>query len=626
MREAFFGLGLQYDSGDGPCIAINRSGRVLDVHKNEAGFTLYYRAGSTSQMTVNWAASAREYTTGSEPAVALNNNNRVVEVHKNEAGITLYSSIGTLNGDTISWNHSPQDYTTGLTPSVALNDAGKVVEVHRSEKTTRLYYRFGKLGSTNVDWKWDDHYDTGAVPKVAINNQDWVVEVHESEGFATVWYHVGRIDEAGKKITFGDSHKFADGTRPAVALTDAGDVIVTWSNGVSLMQRFGRINTSAKTIDWITEAKNYDDGVKTSVAATDGMAIEAHEGELLKTLWYSTSMITDRAIWMTERRAQLGPLKMPQIVFPSSHDSAMYTYGISALGKTQYMSIFQQLEYGIRYFDLRPEKSGNKIIIHHGPIAGPDLSDVLSQIQRYCNFGHRELIIIDWSHFDNWDASVYQSFVTQVNNAIGRWLWKTPLQPGQRLADIPFSTFTANGPCVISAVAERWAVDNPQPGFWVFRDWDASDSNLGNLVVFDKYSNTTSYDQMRDDQIAKFETFTGKQANFPTLPVDLFLLSWTLTPVTGVWFASKDANRNLGNAIVGIPNPNRYGRIMNCLYVDYVEYARVTDVGIKQNEYLAATLAAGPKLAIAKDEEAGDEEPTAIREPEAETPPKRPTV
>lgn len=626
MREAFFGLGLQYDSGDGPCIAINRGGRVLDVHKNEAGFTLYYRAGSTQQMTVNWAAKAESYTTGSEPAVAMNNNNRVVEVHKNEAGWTLYSSIGTLNGDKISWNHSPQDYTSGLTPSVALNDAGKVVEVHRSEKTTRLYYRFGKLGSSNVEWKWDDNYDNGAYPKVAINNQDDVVEVHESEGFSTVYYHVGKIDEANKKITFGSSHKFADGNRPSVALTDAGDVIVTWSSGVSLMQRVGRINRSSKTIDWTTDAKNYDDGSKPSVAATDGMAIEAHEGEILKTLWYSTSMIADRAVWMTERRAQLGPLNMSQLVLPSSHDSAMYTYGISALGKTQYMSIFQQLEYGIRYFDMRPQSLFGNIIIHHGPIPGPALSDVLAQIRQYCQFGHKELIVIDWSHFSNWDASVYRTFVTQVNNAIGQWLWKTPLQPGQRLADIPLSTLTANGPCVISAVAEQWAVDNPQPGFWVFRDWDADDSNLGQLVVFDKYSKTTNYNEMRDNQIEKFETFTGTQKNFPGLPVDLFLLSWTLTPITGVWFESKEANRNLGNEIVKIPNPNAYGRIMNCLYVDYVEYARVTDVGIKQNEYLSARIAASPKLGIRKEAEGGAAAADAAVVPEPDAPAKRPTV
>lgn len=624
MRNAFFGLGLQYDNGDGPTIAINRSGRVLDVHKNEAGFTLYYRAGQTNQMTVDWGES-KSYTTGVEPSVALNNNNRVVEVHKNEAGVTLYSSIGTLSGNSISWNSSPKDYTTGVHPSVALNDAGDVVEVHRSEKTTRLYYRFGKLGATNVDWKWDDNYDTGANPKVAINNSDWVVEVHESEGFSTVWYHVGRIDEANKKITFGDSHKFGDGTRPTVALTDSGDVIVSYQSGVSLMQRFGKVNTSSKTIDWTGDAKNYDDGVKPSVAAVDGMAVEAHEGELAKTLWFSTSMITDRAIWMTERRAQLGPLKIPQIVFPSSHDSAMYTYGLSALGKTQYLSVFDQLEYGIRYFDLRPKKSGDKIIIHHGPIAGPDLSTILAEIQRYCNFGHRELIIIDWSHFDNWDATVYQQFVTQVNNAIGRWLWKTPLQPGQRLADIPLSTFTANGPCIISAVAEQWAVNNPQAGFWIFRDWDASDSNVGNLVVFDKYSDTTNYEQMKNDQLLKFATFTGKQEKFPTLPVDMFLLSWTLTPVTGVWFASKDANRNLGNVLPTVQNPNGYGRIMNCLYVDYVEYARVTDCGIKQNDYLAARVAASSKLSISKEGEPSVES-AAVDVPAPDAPPKQPNA
>jgi hypothetical protein len=274
---------------------------------------------------------------------------------------------------------------------------------------------------------------------------------------------------------------------------------------------------------------------------------------------------------------------------------------ISSLGKTQALSIFEQLEYGIRYFDLRPEWTNGKFVIHHGVINGPDLSVVLDDIRRYCQFGHKELIVIDWSHFKNFDSAVYTTFTDQLNAKIGTWQYKGPLQPGQRLADIPFSQFTSTGPCIISAIDENWAIQQPKSGFWVFRNSAAADSDKGDLVVFDQFSDTAFYDTMRDDQLGKFRDYTGRQENFPDLPCDMFLFSFTLTsPVgAGVWPLSTEANRHLGRVIDETAIPNGHGKIMNALYVDYVEFARVTDVGIVQNEVQSATAAAGTaKLTI----------------------------
>lgn len=630
MKGVFFGLGLQYDDGDSPAIALNRNGRVLEVHKNELGLTLYYRTGTTSQMNVRWDAKAKEYTGGVEPSVALNASNRLVEVHKNEAGVTLYCRQGRLDGETIHWDGDKwDDYTSGLSPSVALNDAGKVVEVHRSEKTTRLYWRVGRLGVSNVDWLNDDNYDNGDTPQVAINNTDQVVEVHRSElGATDLWYHVGKIT-SDNKIDFGESRFFANGADPSVALTDAGDVIVSWKEGTELMQRFGQINMSDFSINWIGDKQPYDSGNTPSVAAAGRMAITAHEGAAFQTLWYSTSLITDRAIWMTERRSQLGPRTIPQLVLPASHDSGMYLGDIiSSLGKTQSLSIFDQLEYGIRYFDLRPEWTNGKFVIHHGVINGPDLSVVLDDIRRYCQFGHKELILIDWSHFKNFDAEVYKTFTDQLNAKIGTWQFKGPLQPGQRLADIPLSQFTPSGPCILSAIDEDWAIDDPKAGFWVFRNSAADNSDDGQLVVFDQYSDTAFYDTMRDDQLEKFENYDGKQQNFPNLPCDMFLLSWTLTsPVgAGVWPLSTEANRHLGHVIDDpeVHIPNSHGKIMNALYVDYVEFARVTDVGILQNEVQSATVTAGAtdaKLSI-RAESGRDTGFEIVTPPAAKEPPK----
>ncbi len=67
------------------------------------------------------------------------------------------------------------------------------------------------------------------------------------------------------------------------------------------------------------------------------------------------------------------------------------------------------------------------------------------------------------------------------------------------------------------------------------------------------------------------------------IPCDLFLLSWTLTPVTDVWQVSEPASRALGSSMASLPVSNRYGKIVNLLYVDFEEYARVTDVALFRN-------------------------------------------
>ena len=65
---------------------------------------------------------------------------------------------------------------------------------------------------------------------------------------------------------------------------------------------------------------------------------------------------------------------------------------------------------------------------------------------------------------------------------------------------------------------------------------------------------------MQKDQFAKFERYTGKMAHDQNLPCDLFLLSWTLTPATGVWFAAQAANRRLGEYILKTPPTIGTGR------------------------------------------------------------------
>lgn len=597
MRSVFFGLGFEYDKGSDPSVGLNSSGIVLDVHKNEAGFKLYYRLGKLNNASVDWEIDSHYLDGGTQPDCALNDNDYAVEVHRNEAGFTLYTRLGKYDRvrHAMTWYKS-EDSGGGHEPGVALNNGNVAVEVHRTNHalhTDRLYIRVGNIKGQRVEWESDKQYDTGAFPRVALNNHGRVVEVHQAGSVenrpTALWLKLGRID--GKHVKFeGNPINFATGNKPCVTVTDTDDVIVLWTNGGRLSQRVGRIDGT--TVRWTDDGKQFDDGKAPSIASAAGMTLQIHQSEtVFHGLFYSSSILTDRAIWMQERLKTLGNRQLGALVLPASHDSSMYRSGpIESLARTQDLSIFDQLEYGIRYFDLRVRWTGSKFVMFHGPVDGPDLADILEGFKRYANFGHKEVAILKFSHFKDIDNTIYKQFTTQVNDAIGKWLVKSKVA-GKRLAQMTLNEYVSNGTALLAVVDDDYAIAEPKAGFWVYRDaeWDGDahgsgyDPAVGDLRVYDVYSNTIFIDTMVENQRAKFAAYKGTCARNPAVPCDLYLMSWTLTPPTDVWDVSKAANRILGDQMTKIAVPNGHNQIINMIYVDYVEYARVTDVVLFQN-------------------------------------------
>ncbi len=192
--------------------------------------------------------------------------------------------------------------------------------------------------------------------------------------------------------------------------------------------------------------------------------------------------------------------------------------------------------------------------------------------------------------FKNIDDTTYPKLTSQISDAIGSWMIKSK-PSGARLAEGTLNDYVSQGTAYMVVVDGDYPIDQPAAGFWIYRDadWgegaqpDGYDPAVGDLRVFDVYSNKISYDKMVADQKAKFAEYDGYCAQAPGVSCDLYLMSWTLTPPTDVWDVSKTANRNLGHEILTIADPNGYGQIINMVYVDFVEYARVTDVVLFQN-------------------------------------------
>jgi hypothetical protein len=166
-------------------------------------------------------------------------------------------------------------------------------------------------------------------------------------------------------------------------------------------------------------------------------------------------MATNYKAWMSTYKDT--PLK--QLSIPGSHDAGMYEISWSTnLGwvfaadnaQTQNNTILQQLEAGIRYFDLRPgrviDSSGNETY-YTGHFAqsiagtvgstGVALSEVMTDVLSFLNeCGSNEVIILKFSHYfqvthqggiDNtlWDDGHHDSVFTPIKQHLVDYVAET---------------------------------------------------------------------------------------------------------------------------------------------------------------------------------------------------------
>ncbi|MFA8300845.1 MAG: hypothetical protein ACEPOV_11830 [Hyphomicrobiales bacterium] len=574
-KDVQFGLGTQYDNGNYTGVAINRGGRIVEVHKAQTLGNIYFRVGSVDHNVISWTPSVK-YDTGQTPGVAINDHNTVVEVHKTESPFVngIYYHVGTHTGTTIEWGNGFQ-YDNGTTPQVALNNNNVVVEVHKSQGNYGLWYHVGIVDpvARTISWGNSYKYDGGGVnPSIAINNNNVAVEVHQAPTSGRIWYRVGHIDPNSKTISWGNSVDYQSGSQPDVALLDNGYVIeVHRSEGVkdNLWSTVGQV--AGNNINWYRTSEYYDNGASPSVSANEELAIQTHDASRTTGVWASVSQITDRANWMYNTLSVIGNKKLSEITFPGSHDAGMYP---SSLGQCQDKNFHEQLMAGIRFFDVRPNADMN---VYHGPIGGPSVDELLTDVEEFMDEGHNELVILKFSHFKDFNSEVYSILVDKIKNKLGSHLYVN--NDNKRLASITMNDYLSTGGKVLVLIEDEYAIENRHDGIYTYRDNYDANVNEGDIVFYDDYSNTTDYDRMRGDQLNKYYNYSGLSNDKEN---DMFLLSWTLTPMTGVGEASRPANGNLSIEMSKIM-PNNYGHIPNVLYVDFGQLARVTDAAILMN-------------------------------------------
>lgn len=115
--------------------------------------------------------------------------------------------------------------------------------------------------------------------------------------------------------------------------------------------------------------------------------------------------------WMTHID---GDVPLRSIAIPGSHDAG--TRGLLWAGETQTYTIDQQLQSGVRYFDLRVHKKGEKCVIFHSILDGIEFSCVLDAIRAFIQTHPGEVILLDFQHFKGSQAEVKRFLLKELGD------------------------------------------------------------------------------------------------------------------------------------------------------------------------------------------------------------------
>ncbi len=320
---------------------------------------------------------------------------------------------------------------------------------------------------------------------------------------------------------------------------------------------------------------------------------------------------------MKDHLPAIGGRTLRQLTLPASHDAGMYeivSNDPTGAAQTQDLSLFDQLSHGIRYFDLRPQWDKNTLsfniyhdIFGEGDAIGPPLAEVLADVKRFIE-AQREVVILKFSKYSLFDTAASNNGDPAFGESDGavrsRKRYDRLVHRDPRGAH-PLPLFQARGAAAGRHFPERPA-EGPQrsrhrPGGGRRRPaadhhipWGSTSTattaaaaittpgfdSQGDLRVFDKFFEGDRRPLRRPPGRPDEPSSTA----IPSTGDDLFLLSWTATPLPvrgpageSVNDVSRTTNRNLATGIAEFGR-NQRQQIVNLVFVNYGEEARVTDV------------------------------------------------
>ncbi len=290
----------------------------------------------------------------------------------------------------------------------------------------------------------------------------------------------------------------------------------------------------------------------TSISTNDFQSIESQNTNSASLAAFNPSS------WINDNIRLIGDRTLKEICIPGSHDSGMSVlYSHTAFSTenntlTQSLPIYEQLNCGIRFFDIRPViGSPERFMTGHysyvditGGHQGGNGQSILSIVDDINKFtsNNKELIILEISHSLNTNVGYgsYREFnqsewndLFDILSRIKNLYVLSDGRPDLTLKKINHYTETSSSVIIVVTASN---VDLSHANNRQIRFFDSS-----NLPMHSDYANKDNVESMRVDQLQKIDE------RFNQSPKELFVLSWTLTQ-QGAGTLSGPSIRQLADA------------------------------------------------------------------------------
>ena len=354
-----------------------------------------------------------------------------------------------------------------------------------------------------------------------------------------------------------------------------GNLTVTFSNADSLSFSSIMLAQGTKGNNWWFGGKYANhDGNDTVKIVSDNGEVEASFFRGGDSIHPSTVKVKiSKLSWM---KAIDDSTKLSSIMMPGCHNAGMsecHNNGIvpSAYVECQEVGVGEQMKRGARYFDIRIDLQKGKLVTYHRNPSfdnlggdGQDVKDILEETKCFLDNYPTEFVIFSLTVRDDNDeetSSEIFSCFKELVKPYDKYLYKSSSY-SVNLAECEIQDF--RGKLIIKVPQKTQGVDaEPKDGYF-------SSMETSGVEIQGSYANTDEYDEMKEDQVEKWEENQSAWGGDY-----LFLLSWTLTQqaepegVLSNESRAKEANKHLASdleesiASKGLKKPN-------IVFVDYL--------------------------------------------------------
>ena len=268
-----------------------------------------------------------------------------------------------------------------------------------------------------------------------------------------------------------------------------------------------------------------------------------------------------------------------EIVMPGSHDGC--SYDMLWLGETQQFNIEQQLEMGVRYFDIRVNKtSDNEFIIYHDIINGVKFLPILDSIKTFIMNNPSETLLLDFQHFKGNSQNDVLYFINEYllnNNLL--------VVNDTTLSDLEFiSSLTlkdSRGKCIIF-----WGDRSNDPTNYTFlrNNDNCSHSNMSLNSYYESDFHKNNYEYLVDNGYPVY--FDNIKDKINNEFKGIFVLQAQLTDgnlIFGPYSKEKVDSKNISNYILSFIDKEEL-KYLNVIMRDFLNEEKCEEI-ISLNMY-----------------------------------------